>query len=158
MIGEGRVLEAFGLIGITGFVSSSWLISSTGSLLGAGVILWVEPPNDAAVAVLRAKLLIGNEEPLIFGFPLAWGSSDFFLKKPAIDVWFLELELDLVSEGVGVPRVLLEDLEEGAMILGRSSSYRNARWSRNKLNASRDQYIGILEFVIGIRFSVCQGQ
>lgn len=103
MIGEGRALEALGLMDFTGFVSSSLMISSTGSLLGAGVILWVEPPDDAAIAVLRAKLLIGNEEPLIFGLPLAFGSSDFLLKKPAIDVWFLELEFDLVSEGVGVP-------------------------------------------------------
>lgn len=144
MIGEGRVLEALGLMDFTGFVSSFWLISLTGSLLGAGVILWFEPPDDAAIAVLRAKLLIGKEEPLILGFPLTFGSSDCLLKKPAIDVWFLELEFDLVSEGVGVPRVLLEDLEEGAIILGRGSSYRDIPWSRNKLNADRDQYIDIL--------------
>ena len=157
-MGDGRVLESLGLMEFTGFVSSSWLISSTGSLLGAGVILWVEPPNAAATEVLRAKLLIGNEEPLIFGFPLAFGSSDFLLKKPAIDVWFLELEFDLVSEGVGVPRVLLEDLEEGAMILGRSLSYRDVLWSRDKLNAGRDQYVDILEFIFGIRFSVSEGE
>ena len=53
---------------------------------------------------------MGNEVPLIFGRPLALGSSDFFLKKPAMDVWFLELELDLINECVGVPRVLFEDL------------------------------------------------
>lgn len=68
------------------------------------------------IAILRAELLIGNEAPLIFGVSLALGSSDFFLKKPAIDVWFLELELDLVNEGVGVLPVLFEDFEEGAMI------------------------------------------
>lgn len=87
-------------------------------------MLWIDPPEDAVVAVLRAKLLIGNEVPLIFGFPLAFGSSDF-LKKPAMDVWFLELEFDLVSEGVGVPRALLEDLEEGAMFSSCTSNYRS---------------------------------
>lgn len=50
--------------------------------------------------------------------------------------------------------MLLEDLEEGAMILGHSSRYRDVRWSCNKLNAGRDHYIGILEFIFGIRFSV----
>ncbi len=79
-------------------------------------MLWVDPPEDTVTAVLRAKTLIGSAVPLIFGVPLAIGSSDFFLKKPAMDVWFLELEFDLVSEGVGVPRALLEDLEEGAMV------------------------------------------
>ena len=72
------------------------------------------------------ELLIGKEVPLIFGSPLALGSSDFFLKKPAMDVWFLELELDLVKEGVGVPRVLLEDLEEGAITLGAAQATRDA--------------------------------
>ena len=115
--GEGRVLEPFGLTGLIGLVSCSSFTSSTGSLLGAGVMLWVDPPEDAAIVVLCWKLLIGSEVPLIFVFQLAFGSSDFFLKKPAMDVWFLELEFDLVSEGVGVPRVLVEDLEEGAMIL-----------------------------------------
>lgn len=84
-------------------MSASSSIPSTGSLLGAGVMLWVDPLEDPVIAVLRAKLLMGNEVPLTFGAPLAFGSSDFFLKKPAMDVWFLELELDLVSEGVGVP-------------------------------------------------------
>ena len=79
---------------------SSSLTSSTGSLLGAGVKLWVEPPE---VAVLRVKRLTGKEAPLIFGVGLRFRSSDFFLKKPAMEVWFLELELDLVSKGVGVP-------------------------------------------------------
>lgn len=78
-------------------------------------MLWVDPREDTVIAVLRAKLLMGNEVPLIFGVPLAFESSDFFLKKPAMDVWFLELELDLVSEGAGVPLALFEDLEEGAM-------------------------------------------
>ena len=100
-----------------GIVSSSSLITSIGSLLGAGVKLWVDAP------ILRVELLIGNEVPLIFGARLPFGSSDFFLKKPAMDVWFLELELDLVREGVGVPRVLVEDLEEGAMTVVGSSSY-----------------------------------
>lgn len=50
--------------------------------------------------------------------------------------------------------MLLEDLEEGAMILGHSSRYRAVRWSCNKLNGARDQCIGILEFIIDIRFSV----
>ena len=72
------------------------------------------------------ELLIGKEVPLIFGSPLALGSSDFFLKKPAMDVWFLELELDLVKEGVGVPRVLFEDLEDGAMILSAAQATRDA--------------------------------
>lgn len=84
-------------------MSASSSIPSTGSLLGAGVMLWVDPLEDPVIAVLRAKLLMGNEVPLTFGARLAFGSSDFFLKKPAMDVWFLELELDLVSEGVGVP-------------------------------------------------------
>ena len=110
------MLEPLDLMDLTGFVSSSSFISSTGSLLGAGVILWVDPTEDAAIAVLRTKLLIGNEVPLVFGVPLAFGSSDFFLKKPAMDVWFLEIEFDLVSEGVGVPRVLFEDLEEVAIV------------------------------------------
>lgn len=86
-------------------------------------MLWVDPPEDAATAVLRAKLLIGNEVPLILGVSLMFGSSDLFLKKPAMDVWFLELELDLVSEGVGVPRALFEDLDEGAMFSRCSTSY-----------------------------------
>lgn len=90
-------------------MSSSSLITSTGSLLGAGVKLWVD------ALVLRMELLIGNEVPLIFGARLPLGSSDFFLKKPAMDVWFLELEFDFVNEGVGVPRLLVADLEEGAM-------------------------------------------
>ena len=66
--------------------------------------------------VLRTGLLNGNEAPLIFGVPVAFGSWDFFLKNPAMDVWFFELELDLDSEGVGVARTLLEDLEEGVMM------------------------------------------
>ena len=86
-------------------------------------MLWVDPLEDTVVAVLRAKLLIGNEAPLIFGVPLTFDSSGFFLKKPAMDVWFLELEFDLVSEGVGVPRVPFEDFEEGAMLPRYSSSY-----------------------------------
>ena len=102
-------------LALTGLVPSSPLISSAGSLLGAGVMLWVEPPEDTVTVVLRGKLLIGNEVPLTFVLPLKFGSSDFFLKKPAIDVWFLELEFDFVSEGVGVPRALVVDLEEGAM-------------------------------------------
>ena len=53
--------------------------------------------------------------PLTFGLGLILGSSDLFLKKPAMDVWFLELEFDFVSEGVGVPRALVVDLEEGAI-------------------------------------------
>ena len=79
-------------------------------------MLWVDPREDAVIVVLRASLLMGSEVPLIFGDPMAFGSSDFFLKKPAMVVWFLELEWDLVSEGVGVSRALLEDLEEGAMV------------------------------------------
>ena len=78
-------------------------------------MLWVDLLDDAAIAVLRAKLLMGKEVPLTFGIPLALSSSAFFLKKPAMDVWLLELEVDLVSEGVGVPRALFEDLEEGAI-------------------------------------------
>ena len=125
MIGEGKVLEALCPLGLIALASSSSLISSTGSLLGAGVMLWVDPPEDTVTAVFRAKLLIGNEVPLIFGVPLAFGSSQCFLKKPAMDVWFLELEFDLVSEGVGVPRALFEDLDEGAMFPSYSSSYRD---------------------------------
>ena len=113
-------------MGLAGLVPSFSFIASIGSLLGAGVMLWVDPLEDATIAVLRAEPLIGNEVPLIFGSPLALGSSDFFLKKPAMDVWFLELELDLVSEGVGVPRVLFDDLEEGAMILNAAQSTRDA--------------------------------
>ena len=75
-------------------------------------MLWVDPPEDR---VLRRAVLIGKEVPLICDVPLEVGSWDF-LKKPAMDVWFLELEFDLVSEGVGVPRVLVEDFEDGAMI------------------------------------------
>lgn len=92
-------------------------------------MLWVDPLEDTVIAVLRAKLLIGNELPLIFGVPLAFGSSDFFLKKPAIDVWFLELEFDLVSEGVGVPRALFEDLEEGAMFTSCTTRYQDVTWT-----------------------------
>lgn len=92
-------------------------------------MLWVDPLEDTVIAVLRAKLLIGNELPLIFGVPLAFGSSDFFLKKPAIDVWFLELEFDLVSEGVGVPRALFEDLEEGAMFRSCTTRYQDVTWT-----------------------------
>ena len=118
MTGEGKVLEPLDPMGLAGLGFSFSFIASTGSLLGAGVMLWVDPLEDATIAVLREEPLIGNEVPLIFGNPLALDSSDFFLKKPAMEVWFLELELDLVNEGVGVPRVLFEDLEEGAMILG----------------------------------------
>lgn len=138
MTGEGRVLEPFCLLGLTGVVSSSSLISSSGSLLGAGVMLWADPPEDAAIPALR-ELLMGNEVPLIFGAALACGSSDLFLKKPAMDVWFLELEFDLVNEGIGVPRVLFEDLEDGAMILRCSSSYTDTCWSRNKFNAGKEK-------------------
>lgn len=85
-MGDGNVLEPLCLLGLVGPVTSSSLISSTGSLLGAGVMLWVDPLEDMVVALLRAKLLIGNEVPLIFGVPLTLGSSGFFLKKPAMDV------------------------------------------------------------------------
>ena len=125
MTGEGKVLEPVGLTELAGLVPSFAFIPSTGSLLGAGVMLWVDPFEDATIAVLRAELLSGKEAPLIFGSPLALGSSDFFLKKPAMEVWFLELELDLIKEGVGVPRVLFEDLEEGAIILGRAQTIRD---------------------------------
>ena len=115
-MGDGKVWEPLFPLGLIGVMSASSLTSSTGSLLGAGVMLWADPLEDPVVAALDAKLLIGNEAPLIFGVPLAFGSSGFFLKNPAMDVWFLELEFDLVSEGVGVPRALFEDLEEGAML------------------------------------------
>lgn len=101
-------------------------------------MLWADPPEDAAIPALR-ELLMGNEVPLIFGAALACGSSDLFLKKPAMDVWFLELEFDLVNEGIGVPRVLFEDLEEGAMILRCSSSYTDTCWSGNKFNAGKEK-------------------
>ena len=126
-MGDGSVLEQLRPLGLMGTTSSSPMISSKGSLLGAGVMLWVDAPEDTAVAVLPilwVKLLIGNEVPLIFGFTLAFGSSDFFLKNPAMDVWFLELEFDLVREGVGVARALLEGLEDGAMFVRCKSSYR----------------------------------
>ena len=125
MTGEGKVLEPLGLMGLAGLVPSVWLTASMGSLLGAGVMLWVDPLEDGTIAVLRAEPLMGNEVPLIFGSPLALGSSDFFLKKPAMEVWFLELELDLINEGVGVPRVLFDDLEEGAIIFGAGQSTRD---------------------------------
>lgn len=114
-MGEGSVLEPLVPLALIGLVPSSSLISSAGSLLGAGVMLWADPPEDTVTVVLRGRLLIGNEVPLTFGLALMFGSSDFFLKKPAIVVWFLELEFDFVSEGVGVPRVLVVDLEEGAI-------------------------------------------
>ena len=143
-MGDGKVLEPLCLLGTMESASSFSFIASTGSLLGAGVMLWVDPLEDSATTFLRAKLLVGKDVPLIFGVALALDSSDFFLKKPAMDVWFLELELDLVSEGVGVPRVLFEDLEEGAMILGCSSSYNDVCWPRGKLNARRDKEVKIL--------------
>lgn len=136
-MGDGNVLEPLCLLGLIGPVTSSSLISSTGSLLGAGVMLWVDPLEDKVVAVFRVKLLIGNEEPLIFGVTLTFGSSGFFLKKPAMDVWFLELEFDLISEGVGVSRVLFEDLEEGAIFPRYNSSYRYVRLFVDELNAGR---------------------
>lgn len=86
MIGDGNVLEPLCPLRLIGPVSCSSFISSTGSLLGAGVMLWVDPREDTATAVLCAKLSIGNEVPLIFGVPLMFGSSEFFLKKPAMDV------------------------------------------------------------------------
>lgn len=140
-MGDGNVLWKICFFGLIPFVSSSSLISSTGSLLGAGVMLWVDPPEDTVVAVLRVKLLIGSEVPLIFRVPLTFESSDFFWKKPAMEVWFLELELDLVSEGVGVPRALLEDLEKGAMFssCGSSYSYRAVCSPRNELHAGREK-------------------
>ena len=113
-MGEGNVLEPLVPLALIGLVSSS-LISSAGSLLGAGVVLWADPPEDTVTVVLRGRLLIGKEVPLTFGLALMFGSSDLFLKKPAMDVWFLELEFDFVSEGVGVPRALVVDLEEGAI-------------------------------------------
>ena len=140
-MGDGNVLEKICFLGMIPFVSSSSLISSTGSLLGAGVMLWVDLPEDTAVAVLRVKLLIGSEVPLIFSVPLSFESSDFFLKKPAMDVWFLELELDLINEGVGVPRALFEDLEEGAMFrnCGSSYSYRAICSPCNELYTGREK-------------------
>lgn len=83
-MGDGKVLELLCPLGLIGLVPSS-LIPSTGSLLGAGVMLW-DPLEDRVFAVLDANLFIGNEVPLIFGVPLAFGSSDFFLKNPAMDV------------------------------------------------------------------------
>ena len=49
-------------------------------------MLWVDPPEDRVTALLRAGLWMGSEVPLTFGVFLAIGSSDAFLKKPAIDV------------------------------------------------------------------------
>ena len=86
MTGEGRVLEPLDLMGLAGLVPSFSLTASMGSLLGAGVMLWVDPLEDATSAFLCAEPLMGKEVPLIFGIPLALGSSDFFLKKPAMDV------------------------------------------------------------------------
>lgn len=80
------MLEPLCPLGLIEPVTSSSLISSTGSLLGAGVMLWVDPLEDTVAALLRAKLLIGNEVPLIFGVPVPLVSSGFFLKKPAMDV------------------------------------------------------------------------
>ena len=42
----------------------------------------------------------------------------------------MELEFDLVSEGVGVPRALFEDLEEGAMFSKCSKSYRDVCYTK----------------------------
>ena len=114
-MGEGNVLEPLVRLALIRLVPSSSLISSAGSLLGAGVMLWADPPDDTVTVVLRGRLLIGPVVPLTFELALLFGSSDLFLKKPAIDVWFLELEFCFVSEGVGVPRALVVDLEEGAM-------------------------------------------
>ena len=79
------MLEPLCTLGLIEPVTSS-LISSTGSLLGAGVMLWVDPLEDTVVALLRAKLLIGNGVPLMFGVALTLDPSGFFLKKPAMDV------------------------------------------------------------------------
>ena len=114
-MGEGNELEPLVPLALIGLVLSSSLISSAGSLLGAGVMLWADPPEDTVTVVLCGRLLIGHEVPLTFGLALVFGSSDLFLKNPAMEVWFLELEFDFVSEGVGVPRVLDVDFEEGAI-------------------------------------------
>ncbi len=113
-------------------------------------MLWVDRLENTVIAVLRPKLLIGSEVPLIFGSLLSLGSSDLFLKNPAMDVWFLELELDLVREGVGVPRVLFEDLEEGAMFPRCGSSYRAVQWFRNELHADNEREEKILDLSVAV--------
>ena len=85
-MGEGNVLEPLVRLALIRLVPSSSLISSAGSLLGAGVMLWADPPEDTVTLVLRGRLLIGHEVPFTFGLALMFGSSDLFLKKPAMDV------------------------------------------------------------------------
>ena len=85
-MGEGNVLEPLVPLASVGLAPSSSLISSAGSLLGAGVMLWADPPEDTVTVVLRGRLLIGHEVPLTFGLTLIFGSSDLFLKKPEMDV------------------------------------------------------------------------
>ena len=85
-MGEGNVFEPLVPLALIGLAPSSSLISSAGSLLGAGVMLWADPPEDTVTVVLRGRLLIVHEVPLTFGLALMLGSSDLFLKKPAMDV------------------------------------------------------------------------
>ncbi len=102
VIGDGNPLEEFPL-SLTGSLSFSSFTSSgtTASLLGAGVMLWLDP---RLAAFFLARPLIGRVVEWSFGAPLVAGTEDF-LKKPARDVWFLELEVDFFSEagGAGVP-------------------------------------------------------
>ena len=57
-------------------------------------------------------------EPLIFGAL----STEFFLKKPAMDVWFFELDVDFLSEGGGAAGVLFEDWEDPTILFGKTSN------------------------------------
>lgn len=103
VIGDGKPFEVFAAI-LVGLTSSSSLISSgtTTSLLGAGVKLWLDP---RLVPFFKCPL-IGKAVVFCCGI-LATGICEVgvFLKKPAIEVWFFELDVDFLREagGAGVP-------------------------------------------------------
>ena len=101
-MGDGRLLE--GLFPLaspgSGCSTSSWG-SSTASLLGAGVKLWLEPLGAFFTLLLLARPLTGRTALFGLAFPLAVFCIEAFLKNPAIEVWFLELDVDFLSEGGG---------------------------------------------------------
>ena len=126
MIGDGNPFgEACPFI-VAGFAGASSISSSTGaSLLGAGVKLWSDPLGELFMRFFFARPLTGKTAPFDCVIPFAeiCDCGVAFGKKPAMEVWFLELDVDFLSVegGAGVP---LGFLEEPAMITDGRTSYR----------------------------------
>ena len=86
-MGDGRLLEdpfPFTSPG-SGCSTSSWG-SSTASLLGAGVKLWLEPLGVFFTLLILARPLTGRTVLNGLAFPLEVCCIEAFLKNPAIEV------------------------------------------------------------------------